>query len=111
MLKQVKVTNTDFVLGADAVCVLYAQVTYVNEAGILTECPTPISGIFEVCNLELPPRKNENEHLSVYVWCFVNDIQPFNFDDGYWLILKVSPHGLIELPDYCGEVIDRIDVT
>lgn len=111
MVKPVKVTSTDLVFAADAVCVLYANIIYADKEGVVTECPTPISGIFQACTLEVPPRKDENGYLSVYVWCYINNVQPSDFEDGYWVILKVPPHGLIELPDYCGEIIDRISVN
>lgn len=66
MPKQVRVRDTDLVLDADAVCVLYAKVFYTNEDGVVTEYPTSISGIFHSWPLEMPPRKDENGYLSVY---------------------------------------------
>lgn len=112
MPKPIKVTDTDLVLDVDAVCVLYAKVFYANEDGVVTECPTPISGIFHSWPLEMPPREDENGYLSVYVWCLINEIKLDEGDEeGYWLVLKVPPHGYIELPGYTGEVISRINFT
>ena len=112
MLKPVKVTETECVFGAVAVCVLYAKARYANEGGVVTECPTPISGVFQAWSLEISPRKDKEGFQYVYVWCDINDIQPEDVDEeAYWIVLKVPAHGLIELPNYDGEVIRRMNVS
>lgn len=110
MHELIKVTETDTVFGEDAVCVLYANVSYSLTDGTVLHSTTPISGIFHVCSLG--PRKDKDGFYHVYAWCLVNDLDASDFpDESYWIVIKVPPHGLIELPNYIGEVITRISIA
>lgn len=112
MLKTVEIATTKYVFGAGAVCVLYAKVGYAKQDGTVTESAGEISGIFEACTLDLPPREDKDGFSYVYVWCCVNQIKFDDFDDvDFWVVLKVPPNGYIELPNYCGDVISRVNVS
>ena len=111
MLKPIEVAATDYLFGADAVCVLYAKVKYALQDGTPTESSSLVSGVFQSCTLETAPRQDEEGFRYVYVWCDVNEI---TFDEleiqRAWVVLKVPVHGYIEIPNYCGEVITHINV-
>jgi|GEM_PF-4522163 len=110
MCELIKISETDFVFNQDAVCVLYANVSYSTKDGTVYHSTDSISGVFHACSLG--PRQDKDGYHYVYVWCQVNDLEASDFpDDNYWIILKVPLHGLIELPDHTGEVISRINVN
>lgn len=115
MHKAIEVKETNWVIDGDAVCVLYANVSYAEQDGTVIESKVPISGIFQACVLEMPPRKDKDGFQYVYVWCNVNDITFENTDDDQeescWVVLKVPPNGLIELPNYNGELISHIKIA
>lgn len=112
MLKAIEVKETDYVVGADAVCVLYAKVRYAMQDRNVAECQTPINGIFQTWPLEMAPRKDQEGFWFVYAWCNVNDIKfEETEEEGCWVVLKVPPNGLIELPGYSGDLISHLNIA
>lgn len=115
MHQTIEVSETQYVIDADAVCVLYAKVSYAEQDGSVVESKAQISGIFQACASELPSRKDTDGFQYVYVWCCVNNItfqEIENEEDAwYWVVLKVPPNGFIELPNYTGELISHINIA